>query len=139
MKTPGVAPLAAHDLSHRTRSQYGPNPAIQGIHSDRQWGCGQRRTTACGRLRAWLRGQDLHLRPPVAHSRLHADVPPGDPQIEGRVRAANFENARSVQKYAKSVLAVPRAAKFIPEVRKAVLQQRNEVHVVKANQLAKAL
>ena len=44
-----------------------------------------------------------------------------------------------MQEYAKTVLAIPCAAKFIPDVGKTVLQQRNEMHIVKANQLAKVL
>src|ERR1700722_212839 len=66
-------------------------------------------------------------------------VPLGDPQREGRVCVANFDNAASVHVYAETVLAIPCAAKFIPNVGKAFLQQRNEMHIVEANQLAKLL
>jgi hypothetical protein len=51
-----------------------------------------------------------------------ARVPLGDPQREGRVRVANFDNAASVHEYAETVLAIPCAAKFIPNVGKAFLQ-----------------
>jgi hypothetical protein len=75
----------------------------------------------------------------VAHLRPHASVPLSDPQRDGCVCAANFDNAASMHKHAETVLAIPCASKFIPDVWKTFLQQLMDMHIVKANQSAKVL
>jgi hypothetical protein len=56
---------------------------------------------------------------PGSPSCVPARVPLGDPQREGRVCAANFDNAVSMHEYAETMLTIPCAAKFISNVGKA--------------------
>jgi hypothetical protein len=72
--------------------------------------------------------RDKPLRP-------HARIPLGYPQREGRLCAANFDNARSVHEDAKAVLAIPYASKFKADVGDAILQQLMDMHLVQADQL----
>src|ERR1700750_2643252 len=44
-----------------------------------------------------------------------------------------------MHKHAKAVLIIPNATKFVPKVWKTILHQRNEVHVVQTDQMAKLL